>query len=1473
MNAPVVARPVTAAETSVGCVAYRRLHLPTSVEFTGDEERPAYGERLEALLLRAVARAIKQDDRDAGITGTRPGWPPAGDETAAGAPTESTPSGRAHLTFAMAVVEADEGEEQGRAGGAEEEGREGESGAGQSTGRAAQGQSHMEAAQKTPEPSAPPAAGTQQTTGKAAAPRKPTSATATPAAAGSPTAPTAEQTPAPPAAPAIATEVSPQEAATEAPYGTRDVAAAAGEESVDVSVVTEPRSEVIEGPSPVDGRAVMVIGATQLVMLGEATRHARTESLIHAVQLGDHIFGALSFAVLEGPLGTAESFYWAVATSPTVTDEIVGKAVGVGHLAGEKVDLYSGFHVLRVVTTPDGHRYGVNLLWTKERGWVWGSQEEGERWLQLSKFYQELGLSAEELQALAFRELDHLVDAGLAGNDESLEKAAAQLSEMNARAFALASVERREKYLEILVKAWTFEEPRHAIMQIMLSLDGMTQLQAVRDRLIKAGLYEQLFADLGSDLWDLLMEVGKKFGDHRELTVREFIGLVAEALNLTMRHDVGLSRNVEQEQTAVVDLKKMIEIEEAVRAAMGFVLGTLEAVKIMLTQPEKILSALWELNKLTVTCYLAWYGHEASTKQLKALVQQVGSAVGGALVNGLRGAALLGVGPRALTRIKWAVIIEALTWMTEIQAAVEALAKIEKVVAILRFLKVLKVFEGEQIAARFTRLAEALHGGSAVLNGLKDEHAVVDLMVMLPEEDGIRLGAVLQEIDVPKGSRLAELMEHPRLGPVLADLKPKAEVLRVLGAKSGGLTPEVAQMFTRLTGKDAFTVAEVAKVAEALQEGEGARFAAMLEQIGYGRIRAGDQVKADLLAMLAADGKRMEAVHQYGITVVGQMHSRSAGSAEAFDAMLARLEKIRAQHLAEGKAVEFSEFVEKLNQAKKGPWRRLDGPLKAPPVKATVLERAPVRQRIKELRERFPKNKVKNPKAMDNALRQIARTAETDPAKAMESLEKFEELVKAQGRTEGHVADIVAEAEAKASKEAKALHHEAEEAPAQALSAREELKPKLGEAGSPSHELTRSMERIGQHKPYGHSAHHGVPASDRRAQPARDILEWAGVNPDDCPLNGIYLTQTSMDPKVIHEAGSLHQVLHTDNYYKAITQRLVEARKYGGADGVIHEMSRIKEDLIHGWHPPAAEGTGGENFAQWFERYVHENVDWLTPAEQAELLERVRATPRRPSAPRAPRKASPREAAGAAAAPKPQPPETAKAKPRAEAGPRTEAKPKAETEPKAEAKRKAEHEAKLKAEAEPKPKTEAKAKAKSEAQAKAKAKAKAKSEAKAKAKSEAKVKAKAQTKSEAKAKAEAKAKSEAKVKAKAKAKSEPQPETAAKPKPAAEPGTASASEPGTATTASEREPPAEPAVRQRIAVEPPPPGPRVSVEPPPRKRRGPKPRVRVDTQPPTRVAPEVAEDVAGEPLYEVVGEVSEPERKQKRAHRQGGHGK
>ncbi len=77
----------------------------------------------------------------------------------------------------------------------------------------------------------------------------------------------------------------------------------------------------------------------------------------------------------------------------------------------------------------------------------------------------------------------------------------------------------------------------------------------------------------------------------------------------------------------------MIEFEEAARAATGFVLSTLDAVKTVLTQPEKVLSGLFQLVRLLVVCHLAGWGHQPSVKEMRALLQHIGTA----LVDGLRG--------------------------------------------------------------------------------------------------------------------------------------------------------------------------------------------------------------------------------------------------------------------------------------------------------------------------------------------------------------------------------------------------------------------------------------------------------------------------------------------------------------------------------------------------------------------------------------------------------------------------------------------------------------------------------------------------------------------------------------------------------------------------------------------------------------------------------------------------------------------
>ncbi|MGW6851208.1 AHH domain-containing protein [Streptomyces virginiae] len=1212
----------TVKMTAVPGVACRRLHLPTSVAFVhaeGTEPRP-YESRLEQLLLGAVADALLADgalDADSALEAdgaldadgvplrmSRPGdgvpgldlLPEVPDGTPeGGSPAAPETRGTSVLLFNMAAPDT---------------------------------------AATTPAPATPaPTTSTPATPAPATpAPATPAPTTSTPATfTPITTAPTAPTTSTPATSPPITTAPTAPATASPAPRVRRKRHVEAPAEKVErerreaerkaeeasTTVVVEERTgppgdtpdeRVVEGPSPLDGTAILVHGASQLVHLGEATRHVRSPSLMHTVQIGDHLFSAGSFAVLYGPLDKPGRTFWGVATTPTVTEDKGGNVVTTFMYQGEMLVRLSGVFVPRVVRTRSGERYGVEMVWTRERRTIYPSGDEAANWVQVKQSGAHR-LSDEELAAYVFHDLDALVDAGLAGDDEKLEKAAAQLSEMSADTFALVGGEARAKYLRVLIKAWTFEERRHAILELMRSLDSMSELQAVRDRLIQCGLYEQLFADLGGELWALLTHIGKKFCENKPLTTTEFMGLIAEAFNLgTEQRDASLQKSVEQEETAVPGLKLWMEFEEIARAVAGFVLSTLDSFKLMLTEPEKIISALYHLARFIYLGHVA-RKDEAAKRELAEIRSHIGQAV----VNGLRGAALLGVGPRVLTRIKWGVIIEALTWISEIKAVVGFLLKVEEIAAILRFLKLLKVLkasDAEVYVTRFTRLAAALHFGSAVLKGLKDEHEVAALLRMLPEEDGARLGAVLGEVDIREGSTLASLMEHPRLGPVVAEIRLRAELLHHLGRKAGGLTPELAAVFRRLAAADGFGTAELARIVEALPDGEGRRFAATVERIGFHRIGAKARVSAELLALLAGDARRMEAVREYGIDLVRKLHDRASGQPQAFDAMLTRLGRIKDKPGGKN-AVEFAEFLERLRRDLKTEWRRVDPPPRKP--RAPKEEVAAFRERTKELRSRFGPGTKANPKAFEEELKKLEKLAETDPERAAEHLDNLEEAIQRKASKEGQIAEVRAAEEARgATEKAKALYFEEHEAPAGELSVTTTLKRRLSTLRErASRALAKAMTALGMPQPPGHDAHHIIAWKEPSAAVAREILEWAGINPRDHPLNGVYLPKTTMDPNIVPEAWTRHQTLHTNNYYKETTRRLIEAKLTGGKDGVIRAMQEMKKELINGWTEPVwLQGKESQNVAQW----LAENpglLSWMTDEERAAAIARTTRPPRK----------------------------------------------------------------------------------------------------------------------------------------------------------------------------------------------------------------------------------------------------------------------
>ena len=124
------------------------------------------------------------------------------------------------------------------------------------------------------------------------------------------------------------------------------------------------------------------------------------------------------------------------------------------------------------------------------------------------------------------------------------------------------------------------------------------------------------------------------------------------------------------------------------------------------------------------------------------------------------------------------------------------------------------------------------------------------------------------------------------------------------------------------------------------------------------------------------------------------------------------------------------------------------------------------------------------------------------------------------------------------------------------LSCTKELKKNMRKAQK---ELEKKgMTNRAWHKEKGSAAHHIVAGDDPRAQDARDILELYKID-INCAENGIYLKHIDPNSK---QSGAYHRIIHTDQYYKTVNQRILDASNFGGRTGVLNELQRLQEDLL-----------------------------------------------------------------------------------------------------------------------------------------------------------------------------------------------------------------------------------------------------------------------------------------------------------------------
>jgi hypothetical protein len=120
----------------------------------------------------------------------------------------------------------------------------------------------------------------------------------------------------------------------------------------------------------------------------------------------------------------------------------------------------------------------------------------------------------------------------------------------------------------------------------------------------------------------------------------------------------------------------------------------------------------------------------------------------------------------------------------------------------------------------------------------------------------------------------------------------------------------------------------------------------------------------------------------------------------------------------------------------------------------------------------------------------------------------------------------------------------------------------------PSEILEANLEQVGEPRPSQyHEPHHIIPEGDERAARAREILENAGIRPNDA-ANGVWLPRTtkgvSSEVGITGGAFTSHDSIHTARYFTEITQRLELAE---GTNTVPEAMQLIRMQIELGIFP------------------------------------------------------------------------------------------------------------------------------------------------------------------------------------------------------------------------------------------------------------------------------------------------------------------
>jgi hypothetical protein len=669
----------------------------------------------------------------------------------------------------------------------------------------------------------------------------------------------------------------------------------------DVPVVDS--DQVIDDSPPFNGALVMHLPGGNYYHI-QSHRYARTPDIVHATVWGQLLFGTTTWAIASKPQRGGGLVYYVAGFEEALTeadlrvhpfdpkDPKAPKISGAtGSFSGRVLASIPGGYKIESVYFPDGGRTAATRA---------AFVDFGER-LATARKQPGPPIDIATVRASVFRNIDAFLARG--GSD-NLEKAAELLSQLNATAFRLLDSQTRIQYLKALVKAWTSDPQEKAIVEIFKSVSDRSELTTVIEALRKADLWEQLFDDLDSELWSLLVTLGRRFGDPGPFGFGQLIKLLLEAKLISPIPGIRLT-----DKGAEISLDVIAETYEAARSFIRFIGGFFESLLMFITHPQKIVDGLGQLAKMALTVQLAQLGDEESIKEINDALAGIGAQV----LYALKGVAVTGMGAAVERRVKWALVWEVASWFVgvgEIQAGVRALGVSARVGELGRLLRILglagKAAEGERVAVKIESLASLAVKSSKVFTR---EEEVLRVLSRLPEEDVVRLGKGLERVEITGAGSLARVTEgNADIGSALQ----KAESLHIFAGKAGGLTDDVVEAFGNLSRR--LEPFEINGLSHVVPPGQGRRFAQTIRRIPPTAFGPGGAATPEFLIALAESPQRMEAMSRMGYETFAAVFRRAEGDARKMDQYLSALADLEATLPPTNRAVEYRRLLDQVER-------------------------------------------------------------------------------------------------------------------------------------------------------------------------------------------------------------------------------------------------------------------------------------------------------------------------------------------------------------------------------------------------------------------------------------------------------------------------------------------------------------------------------------------------------------------------------